>query len=112
MLQFFKAPVYKKLEQKNTYYHGVITAVEPYESKGREYLSLSIEMEEGIFKTSVRATIDSEHVLYNLAMLLSEELEDEAELTEEDFVNCRIKFMVSDINKDYSRLDVVEAEQS
>ena len=85
--------------------------MEPYYAKGVEYLSLSIGMEEYIFKTSVRAIIDTDHPLYQIGVALLDEFEEDIELSEDDFVGLAVRFKVTDVNETYSRLTVIEYDE-
>lgn len=111
MLQFVRSTIVKKLESTDNFYHGIILHMEPYYAKGVEYLSLSIGMEEYIFKTSVRAIIDTDHPLYQIGVALLDEFEEDIELSEDDFVGLAIRFKVADVNDTYSRLTVVEYDE-
>lgn len=111
MLQFIRSQVVKKLTEKEDFYHGIILHMEPYYAKGVEYLSLSIGMEEYIFKTSVRAIIDTDHPLYQIGVALLDEFEEDIELSEDDFVGLAVRFKVTDVNETYSRLTVIEYDE-
>lgn len=111
MLQFIRSQVVKKLTEKDDFYHGIILHMEPYYAKGVDYLSLSIGMEEHIFKTSVRAIIDTDHPLYQIGLDLLDEFPDGTELSEDDFVGLAIRFKVVDVNDTYSRLTVIEYDE-
>lgn len=111
MLQFVRSTIVKKLESTDNFYHGIILNIEPYYAKGVEYLSLSIGMEEYIFKTSVRAIIDTDHPLYQIGLGMLEEFPEGTELSEDDFINLAIRFKVADVNETYSRLTVVEYDE-
>ncbi len=111
MLQFIRSQVVKKLTEKDDFYHGIILHMEPYYAKGVEYLSVSIGMEEYIFKTSVRAIIDTDHPLYQISWDLLDEFPEGTELSEDDFINLAIRFKVADVNETYSRLTVVEYDE-
>ena len=111
MLQFIRSQVVKKLTEKEDFYHGIILHMEPYYAKGVEYLSLSIGMEEYIFKTSVRAIIDTDHPLYQIGVALLDEFEEDIELPEDDFVGLAVRFKVTDVNETYSRLTVIEYDE-
>lgn len=111
MLQFIKSPVVKKLTEKEDFYHGIILHMEPYYAKGVEYLSLSIGMEEYIFKTSIRAIIDIDNPLYQIGLDLLDEFPEGTELSEDDFLHLAIRFKVADVNETYSRLTVVEYDE-
>ena len=111
MLQFIRSQVVKKLTEKEDFYHGIILHMEPYYAKGVEYLSLSIGMEEYIFKTSVRAIIDTDHPLYQIGETLLDEFPEGTELSEDDFLNLAIRFKVADVNETYSRLTMVEYDE-
>lgn len=112
MLQFVRSTIVKKLESTDDFYHGIILHMEPYYAKGVEYLSVSIGMEEHIFKTSVRAIIDTDHPLYKIGLdLLLNEFPEGTELSEDDFLNLAIRFKVADVNDMYSRLTVVEYDE-
>ena len=111
MLQFVRSTIVKKLESTDDFYHGIILHMEPYYAKGVEYLSLSIGMEEYIFKTSVRAIIDTDHPLYQIGVALLDEFEEDIELSEDDFVGLAVRFKVTDVNETYSRLTVIEYDE-
>ena len=111
MLQFIRSQVVKKLTEKEDFYHGIILHMEPYYAKGVEYLSLSIGMEEYIFKTSVRAIIDTDHPVYQIGVALLDEFEEDIELSEDDFVGLAVRFKVTDVNETYSRLTVIEYDE-
>ena len=111
MLQFVRSTIVKKLESTDNFYHGIILHMEPYYAKGVEYLSLSIGMEEYIFKTSVRAIIDTDHPLYQIGVALLDEFEEDIELSEDDFVGLAVRFKVTDVNETYSRLTVIEYDE-
>lgn len=111
MLQFVRSTIVKKLESTDDFYHGIILHMEPYYAKGVEYLSLSIGMEEYIFKTSVRAIIDTDHPLYQIGVALLDEFEEDIDLSEDDFVGLAVRFKVTDVNETYSRLTVIEYDE-
>ena len=112
MLHFIQTPVVKKVKTTDDFYHGIILNMESYVAKGIEYLSVSIGMEEHIFKTSVRAIIDTDHPLYKIGLdLLLNEFPEGTELSEDDFLNLAIRFKVADVNDMYSLLTVVEYDE-
>lgn len=111
MLQFIRSQVVKKLTEKDDFYHGIILHIEPYYAKGVEYLSLSIGMEEYIFKTSIRAIIDIDNPLYQIGVDLLDEFPEGTELSEDDFVGLAVRFKVTDVNETYSRLTVIEYDE-
>lgn len=111
MLQFIRSQVVKKLTEKDDFYHGIILHMEPYYAKGVEYLSLSIGMEEYIFKTSIRAIIDIDNPLYQIGVDLLDEFPEGTELSEDDFVGLAVRFKVTDVNETYSRLTVIEYDE-
>lgn len=106
-MKFINKPITRKLKSTNNYYKGVITEAKEYTTKGKEYISLNIEMDDCFFQTSVFSEINSDNALYDIAKIMVEESEGK-ELKLDDFLGCQIQFLVSDRNDRYSKLDIVE----
>lgn len=87
----------KKSPHKDGYYYGAIHQITEFERYKEKIIKMKIRVDDNVFIFTFSSVIDSKHPLYPLAKKLIEISDKENRaLSINDFVNCNIRFKISD----------------
>lgn len=87
----------KKSPHEDGYYYGTIHEITEFERYKEKITKMKIRVDDNVFLFTFSSVIDSKHPLYPLAKNLIEISDKENRaLSINDFVNCNIRFKISD----------------